>query len=258
VHTRSLLASFDAQLRRRPERESADVAIERNDRVIRVISRTGSWTGVSWSNLDPGNVDAVIAAQINRFVEIARPWEWKVYSYDQPADLGDRLIAAGFIPGPVESVMVAEIASLRFPARPAGLEVRPVADQHGVDTLVRLHDQVFGGDHSAVGAAVLDALPRQPRPVAAVIAWSEGAPIASGRVEFHDGSDFASLWGGGTLPGWRGRGAFRSLVAHRAALAAARGFRYLLVDASAASRPILRRLGFVELATTTPYLHPGS
>jgi hypothetical protein len=50
---------------------------------------------------------------------------------------------------------------------------------------------------------------------------------------------------------------FRALVAHRAAIAAARGFRYLTVDASDDSRPILLRLGFVELATTTPYMHPG-
>jgi hypothetical protein len=36
--------------------------------------------------------------------------------------------------------------------------------------------------------------------------------------------------------------------------AAARGYRYLQVDASDDSRPILERLGFVALATTTPYL----
>jgi len=45
------------------------------------------------------------------------------------------------------------------------------------------------------------------------------------------------------------------LVAHRARLAAARGFRYLQVDASDDSSPILQRLGFVRLATTTPFIH---
>jgi hypothetical protein len=34
----------------------------------------------------------------------------------------------------------------------------------------------------------------------------------------------------------------------------ARGYRYLQVDASAESRPILERLGFVCLAQTTPYV----
>ena len=79
--------------------------------------------------------------------------------------------------------------------------------------------------------------------------------ISAARVEFHPDTEFASLWGGGTLRAWRGRGVFRSLVAYRAALASARGFRYLQVDASPESRPILQRLGFVELATTTPFTH---
>jgi GNAT superfamily N-acetyltransferase len=78
-------------------------------------------------------------------------------------------------------------------------------------------------------------------------------PVSAGRVEFPPGSDFAGIWGGGTLPHWRGRGIFRSLVAYRAALAADRGYRYLQVDASPDSSPILRRLGFTQLATTTPY-----
>jgi hypothetical protein len=35
-------------------------------------------------------------------------------------------------------------------------------------------------------------------------------------------------------------------------------FRYLHVDASPDSRPILHRLGFAELAETTPYRYPGA
>jgi hypothetical protein len=50
---------------------------------------------------------------------------------------------------------------------------------------------------------------------------------------------------------------FRALVAHRARLVAERGYTYLQVDASSESRPILRRLGFTELTTTTPYIHAG-
>jgi hypothetical protein len=34
--------------------------------------------------------------------------------------------------------------------------------------------------------------------------------------------------------------------------------RYLIAEATADSRPIFRRLGFVDLATTTPYVHPGA
>ena len=37
-------------------------------------------------------------------------------------------------------------------------------------------------------------------------------------------------------------------------MAVDRGFRYIEVDASSDSRPILERLGFVAVTTTTPYV----
>ena len=78
--------------------------------------------------------------------------------------------------------------------------------------------------------------------------------VCAGWVRFPRATEFATLWGGGTLPGWRGRGIYRALVAHRARLAAQRGRRYLQVDASDESRPILERLGFVPVTTTTPFI----
>jgi ribosomal protein S18 acetylase RimI-like enzyme len=253
-----VLAAFDEQIRRRPEPDPPDGRIEHDDRVIRTVSAGDGWLGVAWSDLDDAGADAVIAAQVARFERLGRPWEWKHYSYDQPADLPARLLAAGFTREPAEALLVAEIAELTLdvPA-PEGVHLQAVVDEQGVDALVAVHDEVFGHDHSALGSALLARLAQQPSSAAAVVALAGETPIAAGRVEFHAGTDFASLWGGGTLPGWRGRGVFRALVAHRAALAAARGFRYLQVDASADSRPILERLGFVELATTTPFTHPG-
>lgn len=76
-----------------------------------------------------------------------------------------------------------------------------------------------------------------------------------GRTKLPPGGRFAGLWGGGTVPEWRGRGLYRALVARRARVAAERGYRYLRVDASDMSRPILARLGFTQLSTTTPYVH---
>jgi GNAT superfamily N-acetyltransferase len=78
--------------------------------------------------------------------------------------------------------------------------------------------------------------------------------VCAGWVRFPSGTEFATLWGGSTLPAWRGRGIYRALVAHRARLAAECGCRYLEVDASDDSRPILERLGFVAVTTTTPYV----
>lgn len=64
----------------------------------------------------------------------------------------------------------------------------------------------------------------------------------------------ARLLGGSTRPQWRGRGIYRALVAARAQRAAARSVKYLQVDASGDSAPILRRLGFHAVTTTTAYV----
>ena len=250
-----MLTAFDEQIRRHPD---GDGRVERDLGVIRCVSDAGGWSGVTWSDLADGNADAAIAAQLIRFAEIPTPWEWKHYSYDQPPDLPARLVAAGFAREPAETLLVAEIADLALNVPPpAGVELRAVVDQQGVDAVVAVHDEVFGVDHSALRDVLSRSLDERPRRVEALVAVAGQTPIAAGRVQFHPGSDFAGLWGGGTLPAWRGRGVFRSLVARRAAMAAARGFRYLQVDASPESRPILERLGFVELATTTPFVHPG-
>jgi ribosomal protein S18 acetylase RimI-like enzyme len=257
MDSQAVLAAFDEQIRRRPQAD-AHTQVEREDGVVRSVSTGDGWSGVTWSDLDAMSADAVITAQISRFAQLALPWEWKHYSYDRPADLPDRLLAAGFTPEPAEALLVAEIADLALEVPPPeGVGLLPVVDEAGVDAVVRVHDEVFGGEHPAM-RALLHGIRQHPAAVAAVVAMAGETPIAAGRMEFHIGTDFASLWGGGTLPAWRGRGVFRSLVAHRAALAAARGFRYLQVDASPDSRPILKRLGFVELATTTPFVHPGS
>lgn len=226
--------------------------------MTRSICDGDGWIGVTWSDLDDVSADSAIAAQISRFAELSRPWEWKQYSYDRPPDLPARLLAAGFTRQPVEGLLVAEIADLTLGVPPPpGVRLRAVVDERDVDVLVSVHDQVFGEDHSYLARSLLAGLAQEPSTAAAVVAVAGQTPIAAGRVEFHAGTNFASLWGGGTLTAWRRRGVFRSLVAHRAQLAAARGFPYLLVDASSDSRPILGRLGFVELATTTPFTHPG-
>jgi hypothetical protein len=248
MDTAAVLAAFDERVRRRPEPDP-DGRVEDDGHVVRMV---GAVNTVVWSDLDGTDVDAVIADQVRRFA--GRSWEWKHYSYDRPADLPERLLAAGLTRQEAETLLVADVADLDTDVQPpTGVELRAVEDEHDVATFVKVHDEAFGGDHSAMGAVLLATLTQRPDRAAAVIAWAGGTPVSAARVEFHPGTGFASFWGGGTVPAWRGRGVFRSLVAYRAALAKAGGFRYLQVDALPASRPILGRLGFTELATTTPF-----
>lgn len=245
-------------MRRNPA-QGPGTRVEREERVTRVVSASDGWNGVVWTDLTAGDADTLISAQIRRLAAVPEPWEWKYYSYDEPTDLPARLLSAGFVSEQPEALMVAEIADLRLDTLPPpGVDLVPVRDEDDAAAVVRVHDEVFGGDHAAIGSAILAGLASEPHSVEAVLAVADGVPVSAGRIEFPPGRDFASLWGGGTLRHWRGRGIFRSLVAYRARLASERGYRYLQVDASPDSRPILGWLGFAELAMTTPYEFHGS
>jgi GNAT superfamily N-acetyltransferase len=252
VNVAELLAVFEEQMRRNPAPEPG-TSVERETAITRIVGAPDTWRGVTWSDLRDDDAGDVIHDQIKRLSPYG-DWEWKLYSYDQPTNLSERLVTAGFVREADETVLVAALDELDLVAcPPPGVEFVPVVDGPGVDALVAVHDEVFGGTHDAIGRVLLAGLEAQPTNVAAVLAVANGVTVSAGRVEFPQDRDLASIWGGGTLPAWRGRGVFRSLVAHRAALAAARGYRYLQVDASPDSCPVLKRLGFTELATTTPH-----
>ncbi|MFD9904518.1 GNAT family N-acetyltransferase [Streptomyces sp. NPDC059063] len=252
----AVLAAYERQIRQKLDPDGPGVTVERTGGVIRHVGAAHDWSAVVWSDLDADTADEAIAAQVRHFASLGREFEWKLYSHDLPHDLPERLLAAGFTPEPAETLMVADVAELPSDAAPPeGIRLVPVTDAAGVDLMVSVHEQAFGTDGTALGRQVLDQLTATPDKVAAVVALAGDAPVSSARLEFQPGTDFAGLWGGGTVAAWRGRGIYRSLIAHRARLAAARGVRYLQVDATSDSRPILRRLGFEELSTTTPYVY---
>lgn len=249
------LAAFDRQLRNvvRPTLDGG--TFERVGPVIRCLSEEpNGWSGVEWSDLTEANADEVIAEQLRYFAEQDRQIEWKYYAYDSPTDLPDRLRAAGLQPGEEEALMVADVADVPDLELPAGIRLVDVSDEDGLRDVKSVHDKVFGGDHGPMVDSMRQRLPTGA--VVPVLALAGDEPVCAARVDFHVGTDFASLWGGGTLPEWRGKGIYRALVSHRARLARDRGYRYLRTDALPTSRPILEKLGFVRLTTTVPYTRP--
>jgi len=251
-----VLAAFDAEVRRSVRPDGSGARIEAGPLVVRWVGTEGrGWSGIAWSGLGDADADAVIAGQVAYFATRGEKFEWKLYDYDQPPDLGRRLLAAGFAADGEESLMVTEVSAAPTETRlPPGVRLLPVTDETGVDLLIDVHERVFGTDGSRLRRSLLAQLRHRPEHVAMVVAMAGDEPVCSARIEFLPGSSFASLWGGGTLPGWRGQGIYRALIAYRARLAAARGYRHLYVDASPDSQPILARLGFSRLARTTPYV----
>jgi GNAT superfamily N-acetyltransferase len=256
VDTHAVRAAFDAQIRRRTEADEPGVVVEADAGVLRWVAPGTQSSCVTWSELTRDSADAVIAAQVRYFAARGTPVEWKLYDYDQPADLAQRLLAAGFVADDEELMLVAETAAIACDVKlPDGVRLDLVTDDAGVQAMMAVHDLAFVGHPSPeLGERLAAQLREAPELIQMVVAMAGDEPVSAARVEFTPGTDFAGLWGGGTVPAWRGRGIFRALVAYRAGLAAARGYRYLQVDALPASRPILQRLGFEPIAATTPYV----
>jgi hypothetical protein len=248
----AVLALYDEQVRRRTDADEPGATVEADERVVRHIAPAPGWNAVTYSQLVDVDVEAVIAEQIRRFA--GARWEWKHYSHDLPADLPQRLRAAGLVAGEPETLLVLDLAA-GAPAStpPAGVQLRTVTDAAGVRALAAVQEEAFGHEGEGLTARLLASLAQEPLREIALLALADGEAVAGGRVEQPPGSSFAGLWGGATRTRWRRRGIYGALVGARAELARERGHRFLHVDALAQSQPVLRRLGFVELAVTTPF-----
>ncbi|MEU8706439.1 GNAT family N-acetyltransferase [Streptomyces sp. NPDC048565] len=254
-----MLALFDHEMREHVRPDGPGTHVERVGDVVRQTGGPDDWNGVVWTapDLSPGRAESEIAAQVEHYTARGTgEFEWKLYAHDGPAGLGERLSAAGFEPEPPETLLVAQAADQAVTVDlPEGVRLREVTDAAGVELMVRAHERAFGTDGSRLRHQSLARLADAPDTFVAVVAMAGGEPVGSARMELHPGTGFAGLWGGGTAAGWRGRGIYRALIAQRARAAAERGYRFLQVDATDQSAPILRRLGFTALSTTTPYVY---
>lgn len=254
MDTKQLLTLFDQQQRRDVEYsgELRDVT----PAVVRYLPRPG-WGRegfVLYSQLTAENADRVIAEQTAFFASRGLDFEWKLYGHDRPADLGARLAAHGFVPEEREALLVLDLEDARAGMRqPIRADVRRITEPAQVAEIVAIKDQVWGESHAWLGAELAQELAEPGELTQVYIAYADGLPASTAWIRFHPGTQFASLWGGSTLPAYRRRGLYTALLAVRAQAAIGRGFRFLTVDASPMSRPILEKHGFHFLTWTTPY-----
>ena len=253
----ALLGAFEAQLRVHvPDRLPDFIRIEWDGPVIRTVGLGDSgWVEYAdVSGLEPDELDELIARQVEVFAARGERLEWKHYGHDLPADLPDRLRAAGFVPEDTETVVIARIETLAVePALPEGVVIREVTERSGFSRIAELEEAVWHEDPGWV-EALADEWEFAPDRLRVFVAVAGETTVSAGWVRFPSGTEFATLWGGATLQEWRGRGIYRALVAERARIAAERGRTYIETDASDDSRPILERLGFVPVTTTTPWI----
>jgi GNAT superfamily N-acetyltransferase len=204
--------------------------------------------------------DAGIARQIEFFRERGLSFEWKTYAYDEPADLGERLVRAGFVAEDRETLILGEVDAIlqRPSALPSKLRMRDVEEPADFHRIAQLMDSLWQMGLELIEERLsAEARMFPDRLIVTLIEEAlkgpDGPALTAAWIRFHPGTGFASLWGGGTLPEWRRRGLYSAILVHRAKLAKDRGYEFLRVDASEDSRPILQKLGLHAVTTTTPY-----
>jgi GNAT superfamily N-acetyltransferase len=234
--------------------ENANIRREVTPEVVRHLSLHADQAWVMYSWLNEQNLDRVIEEQIAYFAGTGRNIEWEVYSYDWPPDLKDRLAARGFEIGEAAAFCVLDLEEIAADLlAPPVHDVREISTVEGLDDFISVHEQVWEDeDFSGLKAEVESELWRESDQQKIYVAYADGIPVSAARINFVPGSSFADLFGGSTLPEYRGRGFYHELVAVRAQAARQRGIRFLSVYASPMSRPILEKLGFKVLAFTYP------
>jgi GNAT superfamily N-acetyltransferase len=260
----TLLAAYDAQLRGVAEVLGA-VSWDQSGPLWRALFNDGAF--VSYESLaELGSVEAVEQLIVDTVAYMSslpqvQEFEWKTRGHDWPTELDGLLRAHGLEPDEVETVMVGEARHLAVDVElPEGVTVRRVDQSPDRDEVVvaasEVASKIFGGGPS--GAEMLERLDRmegREQFWVAEAATGHGAEvICSGRLNRVEGTEFAGIWGGSTLPEWRGKGIYRALTAARARSALAEGVRYINSDCTVMSRPILERSGLVAVTTTTPYV----
>jgi GNAT superfamily N-acetyltransferase len=253
-----LLTAYDTQLRGRvPDRLPAGETLEHDGPLLRFSGGPGGgWVLYrDLGGIEGAALDELIARQIEVFAERGDRFEWKYHGHDLPADLPERLLAAGFVPEPTETIVIAPIAAVAGePQLPEGVSLREVTDRADFERIAAMETRVWGEENNWLPDMLESERAVDPNALTIVVAEAGDTVVCAAWIRYEGDTEFGTLWGGATLQEWRRRGIYRATVTYRANLAARRGYRYLETDASDDSNPILQRLGFVPVTTTTPYI----
>jgi hypothetical protein len=246
MNSTELLALYDKE--QRIEVEYPDLRKEAAGEVIRFVGQPRpNHNFILYSRLTKANVDAIIEREIAYFDGIGHPFEWKVYDHDQPADLRLRLLDRGFTTRDRDAIMVLDLHNapdfLRQPD-PA-IDVRRLTRPEQLDDVVSVLSQVWPDENHDWLREVIGAdLQERPDFNHVFVAYVADEPACAGWINFHENSQFASLWGGSTVEAHRKKRLYTAVTAARAQTAIQRGYRFLTVDASPMNERIAASRGF--------------
>jgi len=216
------------------------------------LSPTPTQSFVAVVHTTPADLDSVIA-EVRAELRAAKYTRvvWSIGPASRPDGLGDLLRARGFFPAtevPFEPELTGMALVEPPPPAPAGVEARLVRDFDEYLQTMRVAIEMMDETEQESGwFAAARSFWDQPDGPARYThaAYIDDAMVGFGWIAPAQGGFMMS--GSYVRPAWRGRGAYRALVAARWDTAVRVGKPALAIQAGAMSRPILERLGFATL-----------
>ncbi len=247
-----LLSLYDSELRR--EVEITRMRRETLPGVVRYIEEGNTGGFVSWADMPVVDPDEVIDAQIGYFSQLVPEFSWKVFAHDLPSDLGSRLQKKGFTPQEPCALMVMDLDDAPEYLWTWDTDcVRRVTTTGEIDQIMDLETEIWNLDLPGIRKGLKVDLFETPHLVSIYGVWQDGRVVSAAWQFFLLPARWVSLHGGSTLAQYRKHGYYTALIAARAREARERGSRFLTVEASPDSRPILERHGFTNLGQMIEY-----
>jgi len=222
--------------------------------LIKSVSPDQDGSFISYFQFNAHRANHVINQQISFFSRSRKNFEWKVYDTDKPKSICRSLLNNGFYEDEEESFMVLDLHQL---------SAIPDQQKHCIEAndAERIRDAIsvkqiqLRDDCDGYYRHLINLKQQRPESIKIYVIYQDGEPVSSAWITFNSPlSPFAGIWGGSTIREFRGRGHYQSLLKQRIRDASMAGKRFLSIDASEMSRPIVEKYGFKVVTKTTPYM----
>lgn len=171
-----------------------------------------------------------------------KKFEWKTYDIPKLDSIDKTLERAGFKMEKPNRLMYAS-TNLRVEV-PRGASVREVTNAEGFALLMNVNEDAFGVRAEWLEKSLKLEISQNPDKVKAYLAVVDNKIAAAAWMKVY--TNVAYLFGGGTHPDLRGRGAYRALLSKRMAVARSNGIPFVIAECSPESEKILRSLNFTD------------
>ncbi len=214
------------------------------------------FNGIFNARLAPENIDAAIERVIARGRAKNVPLLWWTGPTTLPTNLGEHLVAHGFVDEGGPTGMAVDLLALNENApMPAGLTITRVNDVEMLTQQCRTCILGFGMPDYVIDhfVNIFTAVGLDPQsPMSHYIAWLEGKPVSASALFL--GAGVAGIFNVATLPHARGRGIGAAITLAGLRDARAMGYRIGVLQASKMGLPVYRQLGFQEYCKIGNYV----